>query len=69
MVALQGVWTMSSELEWRVAFLSVVFLTDVVVFIRLCREELGDWRAQRSARPSSSGFALARVPSGNGGVR
>jgi hypothetical protein len=57
---------MSSELEWRVAFLSVVFLTDVVVFIRLCREELRDWRAQRSARPSSSAFALARVASGTG---
>jgi hypothetical protein len=59
---------MSSELEWRVALLSVVFLTDVVVFMRLCREEFRDWRAQRSARPRSSAFALARVASGNGGA-
>jgi hypothetical protein len=35
---------------WRVALLSVVFLTDLVVFIGLCREELRDWRHRRSAR-------------------
>jgi hypothetical protein len=61
---------MSSDLEWRVALLSAVFLTDLVVFIRLCREELRDWRAHRSATPSSGAFALARVAPrlGNGNV-
>ena len=38
---------MSSDLEWRIALLSVVFLTDLVVFMRLCRDELRDWRAHR----------------------
>jgi hypothetical protein len=50
---------MSSDLEWRVALLSVVFLTDLVVFMRLCREELRDWRAHRGGRGHT--FVLARV--------
>ena len=41
---------MSEAMVWRVALLSVVFLTDLVVFIGLCREELRDWRHRRSAR-------------------
>jgi hypothetical protein len=42
----------SEDMVWRVALLSVVFLTDIVVFIGLCREEIRDWRARRSVRPS-----------------
>jgi hypothetical protein len=58
---------MSSELEWRVALLSVVFLTDVMVFMRLCRDELRDWRAHRGDRGRA--FVLAVAPRvGNGSV-
>ena len=44
---------------WRVALLSVVFVTDLVVFIALCREELRDWHA-------GSGKARAGGAAGNG---
>jgi hypothetical protein len=59
MVALEGVWTMSSDLEWRIALLSVVFLTDILVFMRLCRDELRDWRAHRG--DTGRAFVLTRV--------
>jgi hypothetical protein len=42
----------SEDMVWRVALLSVVFLTDIIVFIGLCREEIRDWRGRRSARPA-----------------
>jgi hypothetical protein len=58
MVPLEGVWTMSSDLEWRIALLSAVFLTDLVVFMRLCRDELRDWRAHRGDRGRA--FVLTR---------
>lgn len=50
---------MSMDLEWRIVLLSVVFLTDLVVFMRLCRAELRDWRDQPGAR--GRGFVLAWV--------
>jgi hypothetical protein len=40
---------------WRVALLSVVFVTDLIVFIGLCREELRDWRGRHGARLSGRG--------------
>ncbi len=43
---------MSEDMVWRVALLSVVFLTDIIVFIGLCREEIRDWRGRRSVRLS-----------------
>jgi hypothetical protein len=45
----QGAGIVSEDMVWRVVLLSVVFLTDLVVFIGLCREELRDWRGRRSA--------------------
>jgi hypothetical protein len=56
----QGAGIMSPDLDWRFALLSVVFLTDAIVFARLCREELRDWQAQRSARRGGT-FSLAEV--------
>jgi len=49
---------MSSDWEWRVALLSAVFLTDLVVFMRLCHDELRDWRAHRGDRGRA--FVLTR---------
>ncbi|HUJ99723.1 MAG TPA: hypothetical protein VLV85_15840 [Stellaceae bacterium] len=43
---------MSEDMVWRVALLSVVFLTDLIVFIGLCREELRDWRRRRNVTPT-----------------
>jgi hypothetical protein len=40
---------MSTDLIWRVALLSAVFVSDLVVFIGLVREEVRDWRVNRSA--------------------
>jgi hypothetical protein len=51
-VSEQGAGIVSEDMVWRVALLSVVFLTDIIVFIGLCREEIGDWRGRRSARPA-----------------
>jgi hypothetical protein len=56
----QGAETMSLNLDWRLASLSVVFLTDAIVFARLCREELRDWQAQRGASPGGA-FGLPGV--------
>ena len=47
-------------LDWRFALLSVVFLTDVIVFAQLCREELRDRQARRRVRPDDA-FSLAGV--------
>jgi hypothetical protein len=54
----QGAGMMS--LDWRFAMLSVVFLTDVIVFAQLCREELRDRRARRRVRRGDA-FSLAGV--------
>jgi membrane-anchored protein YejM (alkaline phosphatase superfamily) len=54
----QGAEMMS--LDWRFASLSVVFLTDVIVFAQLCREELRDRRARRRVRRDDA-FGLAGV--------
>jgi hypothetical protein len=51
---------MSLDLHWRLAMLSAVFLTDAIVFARLCREELRDWQTQRSARRGGA-FGPAEV--------
>ena len=48
----QGAGIVSEDMVWRVALLSVVFLTDIIVFIGLCREEIRDWRGRRSVRLS-----------------
>ncbi|HZB91623.1 MAG TPA: hypothetical protein VE397_09290 [Stellaceae bacterium] len=54
---------MSEDLVWRVALLTVVFVTDIVVFVGLCREELRDWRAGRNAARTAraSGRRLAAI--------
>jgi hypothetical protein len=49
----QGAGIVSEDMVWRVALLSVVFLTDLIVFIGLCREELRDWRRRRNATPTA----------------
>jgi hypothetical protein len=60
---------MSSDLEWRVALLSIVFLIDLVVFAGLCRQELRDWRVQRStAKGMTFAFARAVAPIAEEGV-
>jgi hypothetical protein len=48
----QGEGIVAEDMVWRVALLSVVFLTDLIVFIGLCREELRDWRSRRNAAPA-----------------
>ena len=48
----QGAGIVSEDMVWRVALLSVVFLTDIIVFIGLCRDEIRDWRGRRSVRLS-----------------
>jgi membrane-anchored protein YejM (alkaline phosphatase superfamily) len=59
----QGAEMMS--LDWRFALLSVVFLTDAMVFAQLCREELRDRQARRHVRRDGA-FGLAEaVPSRN----
>jgi hypothetical protein len=54
----QGAGMMS--LDWRFAMLSVVFLTDMIVFARLCREELRDWQARRLVGDDGA-FSLAEI--------
>jgi len=48
------------SLDWRFALLSIVFLTDVIVFAQLCREELRDRQARRRVRRGDA-FGLAGV--------
>jgi len=57
---------MSSDLEWRIALLTTVFLTDLIVFVGLCRQELREWRAERSA--TRSAFTFAASPTAEGAV-
>lgn len=54
---------MSVDLVWRVALLTVVFVTDIVVFVGLCREELNGWRVGRNTARAerSSGRHLAAI--------
>lgn len=56
---------MTVDLMWRIELLSAVFVTDLVVFIGLCREELREWRVHRSARGARRGLAkgLSAMPS------
>ena len=44
---------MSVDLLWRIVVLTLVFGTDLVVFIGLCRYELRDSRADHRTRDSS----------------
>jgi hypothetical protein len=54
------------SLDWRFAMLSIVFLTDVIVFAQLCREELRDRQARRVRREDT--FSLPGiVPSRSNG--
>jgi len=64
----QGERPMSSDLERRIALLSLVFLTDLIVFVGLCRQEFRDWRAQRSATRDAFTFAQAASPTAEGAV-
>ncbi|HUC68170.1 MAG TPA: hypothetical protein VMA53_22335 [Stellaceae bacterium] len=48
------------SLDWRFAMLSVVFLTDAIVFAQLCREELRDRRARRRIGRDDA-FSLAGI--------
>jgi hypothetical protein len=54
----QGAGMMS--LDWRFAMLSVVFLTDVIAFAQLCREELRDRQARRPVADDGA-FSLAEI--------
>jgi len=38
----------SEDLTWRIVLLSVVFMADLTVLIKLIREELRDWYANGS---------------------
>lgn len=55
------------SLDWRFAMLSVVFLTDVIVFAQLCREELRHRRARRRVRRGDTFSLPGIVPSRSNG--
>jgi len=50
----------SADLGWRIAMLSAVFVTDLVVFVGLCREELRDWHRARVNAPTDE--AVTALP-------
>jgi hypothetical protein len=53
---------MLANLVWRATLLGAVFVTDLVVFIDLCRQELRDWRAgQRSQSGGQSDYTVQRA--------
>ena len=52
---------MIENLTWRVVLLSVVFVTDLVMVIGLVREELRDWRLNRSASGAGSLLKLRGI--------
>jgi hypothetical protein len=59
------------NLTLRVVLLSVVFVTDLVMVIGLVREELRDWRLNRSASGAGSLLKIAGdfSESGDGGAK
>ena len=49
---------MTNELPvWQLILLAVVYLTDLVLIARLCRDEVRDWGNERPAQKTGHGGA------------